>query len=343
MSGPVSFAVATPARNGLPDVLDAVESALGQTLPPAEVVVVDDGSTDGTGDAVRGRFGSRVRVVAGRFGGAAAARNAAWRASTAPWVAFLDADDLWSPVKLETAAECLARRPEAAWFFSDGAFRSIDGEWHDSWLALYADLPEPYVGQPVAELIEVNFILTSSVVVRREALESTGGFDESMSHAEDLDLWIRLARGWPAAASRRALVRYQHRAGGLTRQIEARLLGDVSLFHRLAADRSLPPRLRSRARARAALARYKLAYAALREGRTGDARVHLAGAWVFPDRAWAVAATWLASLLPPAWLARLRRDEWTKRRLVAPTMRTRRVSLISGERLDAGCPPGAAR
>src|SRR5437870_3634876 len=77
----------------------------------------------------------------------------------------------------------------------------------------YAERVAPSVRHAVAQLFEVNFILTSSVIVRRDALAETGGFDPRLSHAEDLDLWIRLARRWPATATRRALVRYQHREG----------------------------------------------------------------------------------------------------------------------------------
>ena len=331
MSAPLAVAAVVPARNALPDVLDAVESALAQTLPPAQVVVVDDGSEDGTGDAVERRFAAdpraAVRVLRGRFGSAAAARNAGWRAASAPWVALLDADDVWEPDKLACAAAALAAAPGVAWFFSDGTFRALAGEVHPSWLGLYADVPEGYVGSPVAALFEVNFVLTSSVVVRREALEALGGFDESLSHAEDLDLWIRLARRWPAAGSPRALVRYQHREGGLSGQREQRLDGDVELFGRLAADPALPEALRRLALRRRAVARYKLGLGALRAGDHAGARAQLRGAWHFPERVVPVAVTWALSLLPPGWTRRLRRETWATRpvgrRFVAP----RRVRL----------------
>lgn len=333
MSDALVVAVVIPARDALPDVLDAVESALAQTRPPAEVLVVDDGSRDGTGTAVEARFGhdprAPVRVLRGCFGSAAAARNAGWRAAAAPWIALLDADDAWEPEKLERTAEVLARAPEAAWFFSDGSFRTLGGEVHPSWFALYADLPEAYVGSPVAGLIEVNFVLTSSVVARRDVLELAGGFDETLSHAEDLDLWIRLARRWPAAASRSALVRYQHREGGLSGQHERRLLGDVELFGRLIADPALPDALRRRARRRRALTHYKLAVAALREADVAAARRHLRGSWLFPERALPVAVAFLASLLPPAWLAGFRRRKWAARPLGRRLVSQRRVRLRS--------------
>jgi len=271
-----------------------------------------------------------VRVVAGRFGSAGAARNAGGRAASARWLALLDADDVWFPGKLDVALGLLERSPEAAWFFSDGAFQTLAGATEPSWFALHAELPDSYVGQPVGELFDVNFVLTSSVVVRRDAFEASGGFNEAMTHGEDLELWIRLARRWPVVASTRPLVRYQHRPGGLTRQIEARLEGDVDLFGRLGADPTLSPALRRRARRRASLAAFKLAHAALREGRRAESRRRLVQAWLFPDRAVPVAAAWVASLLPDGVLSGVRRQP-AVRGVAAPMLRMRRVVLRGRE------------
>lgn len=320
------LATVIPSHNGMPWVVDAVRSALEQEDPPDEVIVVDDDSSDGTAEALEATFGSALTRIHGRFGSAAAARNAGWRAARSPWIGFLDADDLWFPEKTRVAAEALDGRAAVAWFFSDGAFRTLDGELHASWLQTYADLSEPYVGQPVAELFEVNFILTSSVVVRRDALEALGGFDERLSHAEDLDLWIRLARRWPATASRRALVRYQHREGGLTRQTEARLTGDVRLFEALACDTTLAPALRERAARRAGLAHYKLATVALREGRARDCRRSLKGAWSRKG-ALPVLAAWILSWMPDGVIRQIRRQPWVTRGIGAGVLRLNRVAL----------------
>lgn len=328
---PDTLAVVIPAHDALPDVLEAVESALGQRAAPAEIVVVDDNSRDGTSAAVRERFGDRVRIVSGRFGSAGAARNAGWRAARAEWIGFLDADDVWFPDKLATAARHLTAAPAAGWFFSDGAFRTLQGELQPSWLASWAELREPYLGRPVAELLDVNFVLTSSVVVRRALLEQLGGFDESLSHAEDIDLWIRLARTAPATASAQSLVRYQHRPGGLTRDSARRLAGDVVVFGRLTNDPTLPRALRDRARRRSAMASYKLAIQCLRENRAADARRELRHAWLFPGRVAAVGLAWGASLLPAAVRAALRRHHWTRQRVARPLLASRRVVLGAAE------------
>jgi glycosyltransferase involved in cell wall biosynthesis len=113
-----------PTRDAYPMVVDAVDSVLAQTLTAAEVVVVDDGSRDGTAEILAERYADRpeVRVVRGTFGSAAAARNAGWRAARSPWIGFLDADDVWFPEKLATAAATLDASRSAGWFFSDGRF-----------------------------------------------------------------------------------------------------------------------------------------------------------------------------------------------------------------------------
>lgn len=324
MSTTVSAVI--PAHNAMPDVIEAVESVLAQHPPVHEIVVVDDRSSDGTGDAVRARFGDRVRVLAGHFGSASAARNAGWRAASGEWIAFLDADDLWTPDKLAVALARLAAAPHADWYFSDGSVRTLDGREHASLLSLYVDLEEPYCGQPVAELCEVNFILTSSVLARRSALEALGGFDESLSHAEDVDLWIKLSRRGYATGSRDVLVRYRARETGLSAQAAKRNLGAATLFSRLAADRTLDPALRRGARRRVSLHHYKLAVAALREGRSGDARANFAKSWDFP-RFVAPVLLGLATSFLPAGLVQRLRGRRAVGAVASPMISPRRVRL----------------
>jgi len=301
-----SVSVVVPAYNAMPDVIEAVDSALAQDLPPSEIVVVDDRSSDGTGDALRARFGDRVRVLAGRYGSASAARNAGWRAARGEWIAFLDADDLWLPDKLSASLALFKAAPHADWCFTDGHGRALDGQEHPSILARWVDLEEPYCGSPVGELIDVNFILTSSVIARRSALEALGGFDETLSHAEDVDLWIRLSRRGLATATSRVLVRYRARDTGLSAQADNRNLGAARLFARLAADDSLAPAFRQSARRRVSRHHYRLAVAALRAGRPAESREHLLKSWMFPGFTAPVVAGLATTFLPAALFQKLR-------------------------------------
>jgi len=328
------ISVVIPAHDGLPDLIDAVQCVLSQTRLPHEIIVVDDASSDGGGEAVERRFGDSLRAAP------ALPKRPRSTRTEGEWIAFLDADDLWLADKLAVATERLQASPHADWFFSDGAFRTLDGQLHASWFGLYADVVEPYCGSPVAQLFEVNFVLTSSTVVRRAALERENGFDESLTHAEDLDLWVRLSRRGLATASRRALVRYQHREGGLTRQTEKRLEGGARLFDRLAADRELTPELRRLALRRASLYHYKLALAALRQGRRSEAISGFVRAWLFPERVKPVLLGLAAAFLPNAWFAGLRR-QGAARAVATPLAALRRVRLEG--MAEAPATPGATR
>lgn len=319
----------------MPDVIEAVESVLAQDLPADEIVVVDDRSGDGSGDAVRARFGDRVRVLSGTFGSAAAARNAGWRAARGEWIAFLDADDLWTPDKLSASLALLGAAPHADWCFTDGTVLALDGREHDSLLALWAEVEEPYCGSPVAQLIEVNFVLTSSVLARRSALEALGGFDESLSHAEDVDLWIRLSRRGLAAGTNRSLVRYRARESGLSAQARNRNIGAVTMFERMAADPTLDPALRQLVRRRVSRHHYRLAIAALREGDAGTARRHLLEAWLLPGFATPVLLGLATSFLPAPLVQRLRGRKAIGK-VAGPMKAPRRV------RLSGFVPPPAA-
>lgn len=334
MSEP-SVSVVVPAYNAMPDVLEAVESALAQERPASEIVVVDDRSSDGTGDAVRARFGDRVRVITGRYGSASAARNAGWRAATGEWIAFLDADDLWTPDKLSASLALFEAAPHADWCFTDGTGKALDGQEHPSILARWVDLEEPYCGSPVGELIDVNFILTSSVIARRSALEALGGFDETLSHAEDVDLWIRLSRRGLATASGRVLVRYRARETGLSAQADKRNLGAATLFARLAADESLAPSMRQAARRRVSRHHYRLALGALRAGKPAESRGHLLKSWMFPGFTTPVVVGLATSFLPPA-LFQMLRGRPSVGAVAGPMLAPRRP------RLSGFVPPPAA-
>jgi len=321
-----TVAAVIPAHDAMPDVLEAIESVLAQDRPTDEIVVVDDRSSDGTGSAVRARFGDRVRVIAGAFGSASAARNAGWRAARSEWIAFLDADDVWTPDKLSVTLQLLEAAPHADWFFSDTSMLRLDGRVHPSVFEVYADLEEPYCGSPVEQFCEVNFVATSAVVVRRSALEALGGFDESLSHGEDVDLWIRLSRRGLATGTKRLLVSCRARPTGLSAQAAKRNEGAVKVFARLAADPTLDPGSRRVARRRVSLHHQRLGLAALREGRTGEARRHLCAAWMFPTFVVPVVLALATTFLPQAFYRRLR-GRRSVGAVAAPMLAPRRVRL----------------
>ena len=180
----VSVVIPTFNRRSL--VLEAVRSALDQTASAVEVVVVDDGSTDGTAEALRPLAGT-IRVLHQPNRGVASARNLGIREARGELIGFLDSDDLWDPRFLEATTGHLRRHPQLA-MVSTG------------WKSLASGRRYPQVREPLLQgdlyprLMSMRLVRTSTVLARRDVLLAAGGFDESLEMAEDLDLWLRLAR-----------------------------------------------------------------------------------------------------------------------------------------------------
>jgi len=198
-----TVSVVIPAYNCAAFVSEAVESALGQTLAPADVIVVDDGSTDGTA-AVLQRFGGRIRVVSQPNRGLPAARNAGAAVATGTWIAFLDADDTWLPEKL---AHQQAVAGDAALVYTD---RFNVGD-RGTLPAVQGHRLELYEGDIFLPLLLLgNHLTASSVVVRADVFRAVGGFAEHLRAAEDWDLWVRIAEAHAVAACHEPLVRYRY-------------------------------------------------------------------------------------------------------------------------------------
>ncbi len=182
---------------------ETIRSVLRQTWRDVELIVVDDGSTDATADVVRS-FGESVRLLQKENGGSASARNAGTRAARGQYVAFLDADDLWLPTKLERQMPLFEDEPALAWCYTDAQiFESTSGRL----LHQVGDLLTLHEGDVLRPLLLGNFIQLS-VVARREALRAVGGFDESSLHriSEDWDLWLRMAAHYPVRCVREPLL-----------------------------------------------------------------------------------------------------------------------------------------
>ena len=181
----LKISVVIPAYNAAPFIAMTVRSALQQTYQDLEVIVVDDGSSDGTAACLE-EFGDRIRVIRQANAGVARARNAGVALATGSWIAFLDADDLWLPNKLELQMASTTAPLSYTNRFNIGARGGLPVVQSDS-----TPMREGDVFMPL--LLEGNFITNSSVLIRRDVFEASGGFESSVSPAEDWDLWLRLA------------------------------------------------------------------------------------------------------------------------------------------------------
>ncbi|HMP90678.1 MAG TPA: glycosyltransferase family 2 protein [Kiritimatiellia bacterium] len=214
---PVSVVI--PTHNRGPYIEAALASVLNQTFADFEVVVVDDGSTDNTAQALKKLQGydPRVRVVdnTGRHG-AAAARNTGIHAARGEWIAFLDSDDAWAPGKLEKFMA--ATGGDALLIGSDYRMIDKDTGQHQTMLEFVREVMLPWWqnDQYARRIIDCDTLLkdgflledkqtiigmtiggylwphTSSVVVRKAAVDAAGGFNEKLPRTEDMDLWLKI-------------------------------------------------------------------------------------------------------------------------------------------------------
>jgi glycosyltransferase involved in cell wall biosynthesis len=225
--------VVVPTYNRAHCIEKAVDSALDQSHRQLEVLVVDDGSSDGTRAKLARRYEGepRVRYFFQRNQGVSAARNHGLREVRGEYVALLDSDDVWHPWKIEAQLKCLVAMPEAGMIWTDmdavgpdgtivghrylatmyGAYRwfptrsdlferslplaSVDAE-----LAARLGGPRLYAGEIFSQMVLGNLVHTSTVLLRRERLERVGGFDESLRvSGEDYDFHLRTCREGPVA------------------------------------------------------------------------------------------------------------------------------------------------
>jgi glycosyltransferase involved in cell wall biosynthesis len=181
--------VVVPAYNAERTIRRAIDSVFAQSFAELEVVVCDDGSSDGTG-AILAEYGSRLRVITQANRGRGAARNACLLQSRGELVAMLDADDWWMPGKTAAQVEAAQRNPEAGVFYGNAyivngsgqIYRSLNGEWHVG-----------HSGWVFPFLVRQNFVPMPTVMVRRSAVDQAGLFDETLRRSQDLEWLLRLA------------------------------------------------------------------------------------------------------------------------------------------------------
>jgi glycosyltransferase involved in cell wall biosynthesis len=189
----MTVSVIIPTFNRVKSVGRAVESVLSQTRRPEELIVVDDGSTDGTADVLRSRFGAGIRILIKPNGGVASARNHGVAAASQPLVAFLDSDDVWMPKKLELQLKLMAE-PGVVACYTDWAYSKSPDK------SAFRAISLPVSGPTLVETplrfvarLDGGAAMIQSMVVRRDVMQRIGGFDERMSIAEDTRAIYRLA------------------------------------------------------------------------------------------------------------------------------------------------------
>jgi glycosyltransferase involved in cell wall biosynthesis len=209
------ISVVIPTRNRRRLLARTLGTVLAQEHVDIEVVVVDEGSEDGTGAYLAGLGDRRIHVVRhDRPKGVAAARNAGIQRAEADWVAFTDDDDLWAPGKLCAQLAALERSPEAGWSCTGAIL--IDDQLRVIRPHVLPDVVD------VTDLLLVGNVVpggASSVVARTDLVRRLGGFDTKLANLADWDQWIRLALAAPLAPVDRPLVGYLVHQSGMAHDV----------------------------------------------------------------------------------------------------------------------------
>jgi len=233
----VNVSAIIPTFNSAAFISEAIDSVRAQTCSVDEIIVIDDGSTDSTTQIVADY--PEIKLIGQNHLGPAAARNTGIRQAQSELIAFLDSDDLWLANKIERQLSALAASPSAGFSFATLATfqmspaAEIPSELYlppelRSWFEAHTCREGTALGDVYPLLLRANCLQTSSVVARRDALIEVGMFDESLIHGEDHDLWLRLARRWPAVYLVEPIAKYQIHSSALSGSGEKR----QDLFYR---------------------------------------------------------------------------------------------------------------
>ncbi len=223
------ISVVCPTYNSAEFVLDTLATIVAQSLPPAELVVSDDGSTDDTVDKIA-RFLSNsphnfpYRLLRNPHRGVSATRNAGIMAASEEWIAFLDSDDLWVPSKLLRVSEVIQRYPEVNFVYHNQERCTPDGQ-----VGLFDHQAKYHPNIPlIDQLFKMNIFATSAITCKKEILIQGGLFNSKYVCSEDYDLWIRMSPYIKLYAMKEVLGCYITRKENLTcTNLERTMINDI--------------------------------------------------------------------------------------------------------------------
>jgi glycosyltransferase involved in cell wall biosynthesis len=307
MSSDHSVSVVIPSYNCESYIAQTLQGVLAQQVDDLEVLVVDDGSTDGTEAIVR-RHDSRVRWVPQANAGVSRARNHGIELARGRYICLLDHDDWWFPHKLQRQLRAMDEHPEAGVVYSTWIVwrqPAPDAPFPDVASYRIDDTPDDehpdFSGWVYHQFLLDCWMLTSTTMFRRELFAQYGGFDESLPFSEDWDLWLRLARQVPFVQLRRPTTLYRMHArqgSGWHRPVDYR----TQLLLRNAAEHGLASRDGRAVTQRQfdhQLARYLADHARgeLGAGRRGSAVRNFARAWGRDPLRWKYPAYLAAAMM----------------------------------------------
>ena len=222
--------VIIPVHNREKLIAGAVRSVVQQEIPNVEIIVIDDGSTDLSGEAARAADDRITVIRRARAGGPSAARNAGIAVAQGEWIAFLDSDDQWPTGSLEPRLASAERDAGTVLVSADAS--AWDGERVLSERLLGVQPIGPR-DDPFLRLLAGNFVITSTVLARKESVIAVGGFSEGLRFCEDYDLWLRLARRGRFDFVDKPAALYRVEASGLSGDRDAMFQSEIAILEAL--------------------------------------------------------------------------------------------------------------
>ena len=225
-----TFDIIIPSYNAARYLPATIESVITQTYKSWRILLVDDGSTDETGEILepyRKSLGEKLVYLRQPNGGMCQARNAAIRNSSAKFLAFLDADDTWLPCRLRESLNAFRRRPEIGLDYGYNSRVDADGEVID----VFTDKGKHGEGWIVSHLYMRSLdVPCLTVTVRRECIDEVGNFDEGLQATEDRDLWLRIATRYQVALIPKVIAQYRISPSALTSDPDRMLQGQLQFI-----------------------------------------------------------------------------------------------------------------
>lgn len=212
-----TISVIIPTYNNQNTILETIESIQKQSYSDLEILVINDGSTDKTLEVLKTVTDERLKIFSYENGGVSVARNRGISLAKGKYIAFIDADDLWTVDKLELQLMALQKNPKAGLAYSWTLIMNENGE------QFHSCEPVLFEGNVYAQLLTRNFLISpsSNILVSQKALKSVGEFDPNLRYSEDWDLCLRLARNWDFVVVPKYQIFYRQSLASASSNIEA--------------------------------------------------------------------------------------------------------------------------
>jgi teichuronic acid biosynthesis glycosyltransferase TuaG len=212
----VLVSVVIPAFNSELYITECIDSVLNQTYQNFEIIIIDDGSTDSTVNIVSEYKSDKIRFFHQKNSGSGAARNHGVMQALGNWIAFIDADDIWLPDKLQKQLKHCSNQ---VWSHTDLFFH---GNTYPKYTKT-TELTSKHFGFILKHLLVENSIGTSSVIINKEIFQEFGGFNTDLRALQDWDLWLRIAEKYEICYLDEPLVYYRVHSNSTSRNVRKTL------------------------------------------------------------------------------------------------------------------------